>query len=265
VRTQAVTVEVARLPEKPDLRAAGLRDAILAELEKAPLSEKVRFDADELHIVEHQAGTVFTNLEHGYGGAMMRLSNDDFECTSGFVVRRSSDWLEGVLTASHCEGLTQMDENNTEGGTNLTFSAPWKGEHIGAYGDVEWHSTTHDDFPQFWATDYVRHTQRGRVYNFQIGLNDDVCRYGRSTGLDCGVVDNVNVSHTFTWLGQTVTAQNLARTANMTSTGGDSGGPYFVGGTAWGIHHGSFPITGSRYFSKIQNAELAFGVFVQTE
>jgi hypothetical protein len=47
---------------------------------------------------------------------------------------------------------------------------------------------------------------------------------------------------------------------------GDSGGPWFLGNTAWGVHHGAtgFGSSADMVFSKIRNAENALGVFVQT-
>lgn len=263
IQTQAVTVEVALSSDKPELSGKALRDAIIGELDKAPPAERARFDANELQIVQYPVGTRLVELAHGYGGA--GLSDDGVrECTSAFVVRRSSDSIEGILTAAHCEGINQIEQNNANGGVDLTFSAPWKGEHIGNWGDVEWHSTTHDDFPEFWSDVDQRRTVSSRIANNQIGVNDVVCKYGRFGGRDCGSVDAINTLATFEWLGSTVTAENMVDARSIVGNLGDSGGPIYYGSQAWGVTHGWRTSNNNWVFSKIQNAESAFGVFVQT-
>ena len=267
VATQRLTLEVALQVQRSDLTGTELRDAVVAELASLPASERVALAADELEIIEYDPGTGMVELQHGYGGASL-FSGSQFYCTSAFVVRRSSDWLEGVLTAAHCEGINQIAQNNTSGGVDFTFSAPWKAEHIGNYGEIEWHSTTHDDFPQFWSGNAFRRTVIGRISNAAIGEGDYVCHYGRNDSpyrYDCGNVTIVNSSKTFPWNGQNVTAYNLTDVGNgVTCYGGDSGGPWFNINTAWGVHQGIRPQTSDCIFSKIQNAETAFGVFVQT-
>ena len=97
-----------------------------------------------------------------------------------------------------------------------------------------------------------------------------VCLYGRSGGRDCGQVDHINTVATFDWNGGQVTARHMVDLRNADPIPGDSGGPVYAGATAWGIIHGfrldaaGNPVPGAGVFSKIQNAEVAFGVRVQT-
>lgn len=259
VVSQIITVDVALIPSS-ELRGQALRDAVLASARE----KGVEIEPELLRINERPSEEPLTILEHSWGGAGLR---DDgvFNCTSAFTVRRASDGTEGTLTASHCEGLNQMDENDGSGGVTLTFSAPFASEHIGVYGDVEWHTTSHDDFPEFWSTATSRRPVQGRIANSQISQNAFVCHYGRSSGYSCGNVSSVSTNSTFAWAGCggcTVTARDLVAVVNANSAGGDSGGPWFNSYTAWGIHHGRRS-NGERLFSKIQNAESAFGVFVE--
>ncbi len=260
VVSQVITTEVALHPGRPDLRGQALRDAV-----RASAREKgIEIEPDLLRIIERPAPEPLTILEHSWGGAGLRV-NGVFNCTSAFTVKRASDGVEGTLTASHCEGLNQMDENDGSGGVTLTFSAPFASEHIGTFGDIEWHTTSHVDYPEFWSTATSRRPVQGRIANSQISQNAFVCHFGRSSGYSCGNVSSVSTNSTFEWAGCggcTVTARDMVAVVNANSAGGDSGGPWFNSYTAWGIHHGRRS-NGERLFSKIQNAESAFGVAVE--
>ena len=268
VESQRITVDIVLSDDLPNLRGGVLRGAIHSQL-IAPLRASFEQAGNELNIRTHPIGSKLTTLIHGYGGSGFR-DDSKRECTSGFVVRRTSDWKEGVLTASHCEGLNRLEQNNSNGGVTLTFSAPWKGETLpsGNYGDLEWHTTTHDDFPQFWFRESARRTVSGRITNAAISLGALVCHYGRASGYSCGDVTVVSSTASFIWEGngQIVTVQDVTDVGgNIVCDFGDSGGPFFAALTAWGITHGlrGGP-AGDCIFSKIQNAEIAFGVFVQT-
>lgn len=260
VRSQVIGVDVAIQSARPALQGQALRDEVL----RAARSQGLALRAEKLEIVEYPAGQPLTDLDHSWGGAGLRAGGR-FNCTSGFTVRRASDGREGTLTAGHCEGLNEMEENTSGGGVELVFSAPWAGEHIGTYGDVEWHTTSHDDFPEFWSTYTERRPVQGRIANSQISQDAYVCHFGRSSGYSCGNVSDVNSSGTFYWAGCgcNVTAYNMVDVAGTASIGGDSGGPWFFAYTAWGIHHGTRNSNGHSVFSKIQNAESAFGVSVE--
>jgi len=198
-------------------------------------------------------------LDHGYGGSEFRIGNN-VTCTSAFVVRGTTTGREYVLTASHCEGL-----NTLAHGDGHSFSAPFFSEHIGNWGDIEIHTTTDDDFPEFYRSNNVRRTVTGRIANNAMGEDTFICRYGRRTGEDCGFVDAINTQATFVYLGREVTASNMVDIRNCTGDGGDSGGPVYDLNTAWGIHTGSRISNGSCVFSKIQNAEIFFGVRIETQ
>lgn len=64
--------------------------------------------------------------------------------------------------------------------------------------------------------------------------------------------DGLNSSVTVPDNGQTYTVGGLCRTTDQVTAGGDSGGPWFFGTTAYGIHHGSNSL--GSYFSLINNA-----------
>ncbi len=247
--SQLVTIEVADGPPNA-VKGSERSEAVATEASKGLSAE---IGLDEFRIVDAPSGSKITD-DHGYGGSWMRLSNGTDWCTSAFVVRRNTNNTEGVLTASHCEGLTLI----ADAGSGASFGAPWANEHIGNWGDVEWHTTTHDDFPQFYVSSSSRATVKSRISNNAISEDVYVCRYGRNTQRDCGDISAINVTHT-TAAG---TAQHLVEFEVCTGDGGDSGGPVYKGSAAWGVYKGHVGTTAC-IFSKIQNAELAFDVHVQ--
>lgn len=262
LRTQRIKVDVEVGESTSHLRGpAQLVDALTTGTARAakPIA------SEDIEVSVRSAGALGFRPEHGYGGAGIRQSaSGPTWCTSGFSVRRNSDGLKGYVTAAHCEGITQMEQNNTSGGTDLVFSSPWVDEHIGTHGEVEWHYTAHDSFPEFWSSNTARRTAASRIANIDIDEGDAVCHYGRYGGYSCGYVSDPVVDFEFNWDGCggcSMHVYDMVQVEDATSTGGDSGGPWFLGLTAYGIHFGSDGL-GYRYFSKIQNAEIEFGVSV---
>jgi streptogrisin C len=271
VTTQQVTVEVVQPEGVVPSDGVELAGAISADA--AP---GLALDADDLKVVEHPAGTQLVNMMHGYGGAGLR---DDGvrECTGSFIVRRPRDGTEGPLVAAHCEGINRIEENNTSGGVNLTFQAPFVAEHIGWYGDVEWHTTVgHDDFPQFWADTYDLRWVDWRAQPGDYYQSAYVCKYGRVGGYGCGSISLVYFEIEVTWeeclcdiLAQNMVQVEMERCCVSVVQGGDSGGPWFLGTGAYGITSGATgvdPRDGHQlaWFSRVANAEAAFAVTVQT-
>lgn len=155
-----------------------------------------------------------------YGGDPLTVK-DGRPCTAGFTVQGVS--TRGVLTAGHCgrDGGTPV----RWGTDNLVFVK----RHIGAYGDLEWHYS-------------LKNTHIGR-FQTNLGLKavtgvgtamrgQELCRHGQTTGTKCDIVSR--------WTNECAnSACRLVAMEGNTSVGGDSGGPYFSGGTAYGIHFGT--------------------------
>ena len=281
--TQKITVNVAQRPDRPGLRGEKLRTAALDSLAHprrqttmgarlgspsiANEATPVSMTRKELVLREHPAGTRLFRPTHGYGGAGALVDGVQ-ACTTGFVVRRNSDGVEGVTTAGHCERVTAIEENNASGGVNLTFPAPFAKEHIGVDGDIEWHTTTHDDFPRFWADTGTLRSVTGRKKANTYFVGEYVCKYGRVGGLSCGHI--VSLSRSATLPGEGIdlyTAQNMIGVDydEVEVEYGDSGGPWFVNNTAYGILSG-YTNDGNGCvitFSKIQLVEKRFGVTVE--
>jgi len=55
----------------------------------------------------------------------------------------------------------------------------------------------------------------------------------------------------------------MVEVTGVDTQGGDSGGPWSLGNTAWGIHSGRLVSNNNPFFSRIRNAEAVLGVHVQ--
>lgn len=146
-------------------------------------------------------------------------------CTSGFSVRTSAG-VKGVCTAGHCSNTQAYS------GTNLPYQS---GLDSGTC-DAQWH-TTSGYTPINWIYDgYATRsiTATKSWYNQTIG--EFVAKYGKTTGYTWGYIEvkdyRPQPEHTYTWvIVDNPYGQNL-------SSAGDSGGPWFSGNTAYGIHTG---------------------------
>jgi streptogrisin C len=168
------------------------------------------------------------------GGGLVRGSVEGarFRCTSGFVVTDGE--RTGVATAAHCpDELSYEQLDGTE--TPLPFAGQWG---LG-YHDVQVNLSPDADQPLFYANrgaDALRRLDTWRnVASTRAG--DFVCHYGVSSGYSCATVELTDYAPpgalcggpcSPTWV--TVSGPNC-----MT---GDSGGPVFSGGVAFGIAKG---------------------------
>lgn len=213
----------------------------------------------------------------GYGGMKWNYDSDGLsvngksKCTSAFTVRKTGSSTEGMTSASHCENLVKLNDRYNGNWYNTYFQS----EYFGPDGDFEWRTTTADDLPKFY-TGYGLTTVTWRIPNSSISAsgNQWVCHYGRTTQTNfnasqgqykCGTVVDAD------WTGGAVhpslpntTFQHVVRVDNMYGLGGDSGGPVYAGGTAYGIYQGNpGGIREHSLFSKAQEAESHLGVYIQ--
>jgi hypothetical protein len=105
----------------------------------------------------------------------------------------------------------------------LTFQK----EHQGAWGDVQWHTSSEDEVDDFW---YSYTAGRDVTAQGNPVVGQEICKFGRTTGGTCDKVRQLNSCR-----GDIC---RLAMMENRKADGGDSGGPWFVGTVAYGIHSG---------------------------
>ncbi len=152
------------------------------------------------------------------------------ECTSGYSVKNPSG-TKYISTAGHCGNTISYN------GTNL----PFVDEQYNGAGDFQYHTFSGFTIKN-WATDnlccdstpYYRVITATKSRADQM-LNEFVCKYGKTTGLTCGYIISKNVLPTLP-PNATATYIRVHRDGVNLSSGGDSGGPWYVGGTAYGVH-----------------------------
>ncbi len=216
-------------------------------------------------------------------------------CTAGFTARQVTvgsygqitigDY--GVITAGHCGSELPTDTKPViMSGVNLPFVYGW----LSPTADAQFHkipvpsSGTHhvsDDY--YCGQTYSRFNPYCDVFRTEARANmqgDYVCHTGKNSGISCGEVTRIDYrpkyASCFTSRGVGVDCENVFVTVhgiNLRGCGGDSGGPYYRGGIAYGIHSGRVAasdddcgITGRiTIFSAIREVEAFLGVQVLTE
>jgi len=168
---------------------------------------------------------------HTRGGA--HLSS----CTSGFVVKDSNN-VRGYITAGHCGDSQRYYEY---GGTN--YSTEFIGEIRDSDQDVQWHTTSHWEYPHFYAssTSSYRTLQSAKSRSQQI-VGSYVCHRGKTTGYSCGNIVSKTFRPTYANACNGVRCASVwirVKGRNLKCSPGDSGGPWFNAYTAYGLHKGA--------------------------
>lgn len=167
---------------------------------------------------------------HTRGGA--NLSS----CTSGFVAKNASG-VTGYLTAGHCGNSQTYSEF---GGTS--YSSTFISEIRDANQDVQLHSTSHIEYPHFYASSTsVYRELTSRTTRASQSVGGYVCHRGKTTGYSCGYIDSKTYQPTYANACNGVTCSSVwirVSGDNLKCFPGDSGGPWFIGTSAYGMYKG---------------------------
>ena len=237
--------------ELPGMRGAGYDQRTGEVVLLVTTTDAGRFGLDTIRARAEQVGGVpvrivvndliESNMEVAGGGLIRgNAQGVRFRCTSGFVVTDGE--RTGIATAAHCPD--ELSYEQPDGGeTPLPFAGQWG---LG-YQDVQVNLSPEADQPLFFANrgaGAVRRLDTWRnVASTRAG--DFVCHYGVTSGYSCATVELTDYAPpgalcggpcSPTWV--TVTGPNC-----MT---GDSGGPVFSGGVAFGIAKGVNRSAGGR-------------------
>lgn len=153
-------------------------------------------------------------------------------CTSGFTVQNGGGTL-GVTTAAHCPNVQQYNNR----------SIPLAGEAFSGSSDVQWHTA-----PEFFVTNRIFDGVNDAVtpnYRFitatksrdQQVVGEFICKYGITTGQTCGTISSKTFQPSWVPSASPTYIYVTGGSVNL-SEGGDSGGPWFSGETAYGTHSG---------------------------
>ncbi len=192
--------------------------------------------------------------EHTYGGDSLVDDDGVFRCTTGFVVTDGSE--DGVLTAGHCPNELNYQENSGN-----TYDALFKAQYKGYYGDYQWHTTSHTGFNKYYFNDTIRRSVP--AIGGAPAVDDYRCFHGEASGgnsCDYVYMTMVNVVR------DGVSYERLVAMDSDNTIGGDSGGPWFSGSTAWGIHKGDETMGGTvrNIWSQARFVNAALGVTIRT-
>ncbi|MBU2704839.1 hypothetical protein KCM76_02535 [Zooshikella marina] len=242
-----------------DFRNAGRIDVLIAE-ETGKLSSPRQVVSALPKSLRNSVNVVISQGPIGVSelafGGMRVLDDNTFECTSGWSVENSSG-LTGVTTAGHCDGINQIDHP-----PYAYHPLVHRTQHRGAWGDIEWKTSTYTEPAQFYAD------QNNNIRNVtalearaNISIGESICMFGRSSNKrDCSLdVSATSVSCTFNG----ISTQRLVRMDGDVTIGGDSGGGWSFNYKAYGSHVGD--CGGLNVFSVADLFDEALGVTVRVQ
>ena len=208
-------------------------------------------------------------------------------CTSGFTARQTGVGLYGIITAGHCGGDLPTD---TAAVSMHGVSLPFVGGWLSATADAQFHSIptpisgSHYVADDFLCRDPASYPNPSCDVTGTIArtdMQDDyVCHRGKNSGISCGRVFSINYQPMWSKhpclnsSGADVDCELVFVRVHgqfLRSCKGDSGGPHYRGGIAYGIHaasNGGTDCEGTgrtATFSAIREVEAFLGVDVLTE
>ncbi|MGW1611902.1 S1 family peptidase [Streptomyces sp. NPDC002285] len=211
-----VTVQVELDPAAPKTaaRSAALRERVASAVGTGGIRVTVK-------VVDNAS----YEKQDGYirGGGYLSVG-----CTSGFNLKAISSDTKRLGTAGHCtEVASQTYSNHSTQGGSTGVKTVWS--HQGGNGDLGYTSKGNKASTRtfYQKTNSARYADdRGAMP----AVGTSICKFGRTSGKTCSTVKYRNV-----------TVGNLKHMVVMKGNAckpGDSGGPWYYGGTAYGIHTG---------------------------
>ena len=253
---RANAVEIAIDPGLASTVPGGLTDpgpvAVTDEALQAKITEVSQILQDHIDVNFNIVDGRGIALEASFGaGQDVRLEKGTkaWNCTSGFAAQRNSTGEYGIITAGHCG-----DKGATESWTvsmhniDLPFEYGW----ASFSADAQFHTiptgsghVLNDDYlcHDSWPINYCDVT--GDISRSQM-INDWVCHTGRSSGITCGRVVSIDLrpgwGSCHSSSGSAIRCDNVfvgVTSQSLRSCRGDSGGPWYRTGVAYGIHMSS--------------------------
>jgi len=222
-------------------------------------SDRSRFDdalqrneiqlPDKVRVITVEAEAMGILEADIYGG--LPLST----CTSGFSVKEGI--TKGITTAGHCSNTKSYS------GNNLPFqSENWAGSY-----DIQWHTApgyTVTNKIRWWSDGTTRDITATKSRSSQ-AIGNYVCKYGKTSHYTCGYISSKNFKPTVPNAEATyIRVDNTAGYDDL-SSGGDSGGPWFLSNTAYGTHHGAPTADpNDAVYMAVNYVESGLGVSVMT-
>lgn len=199
----------------PDRRAA-VSDSVGTAVDRA-----LGDDADASVRVRQDDTLVVSEDSVRGGDKMTPVGKTSTECTAAFPAR--SGKLAGLMTAGHCNDALSVD-----GGNKLYRASKFIG---GARGDAQWHRSRVSVSPHFrYAWGKYRPVWAHPVPK----VGTKVCRFGAVSGNGSGCT---TIKYVSACKGKV--CQMVMTEGDTGRRPGDSGGPWYYGNNAYGIHNGA--------------------------
>ena len=161
------------------------------------------------------------------------LTNRRGRCTSGFVVTNGE--INAITTAAHCpDQLTYIDRDG-----NSSPTLPMIGSWGAAYRDVQINGSADFPDPLFYSNREAGSLRRVDSWRpvASTRAGDFVCHYGESSGYSCATVELTDYAPPGTLCGGPCFPMWVT-VKGPSCIPGDSGGPVFSGGVAFGLAKG---------------------------
>ncbi|MFF5248978.1 S1 family peptidase [Streptosporangium sp. NPDC000095] len=215
IETGVVSFEASpRIVPKDDTR----RKQLLSQLQPAqPTNRKIKI---VLTVGEDTKPVAQDNYMRGGG----HFSG----CTTGFNVTNGTSYR--TTTAKHCgtSGSRTYSNHSVQGGSTTSDFYTTNSN----YDIAAWTRGTMTLTRTFY---YDWHSPR---YAYDVGsspvIGQTICHFGVTSGAACSEIESTNVTLT----NGGVTSRGIIVMESDVSDGGDSGGPWYYGNRAWGIHGG---------------------------
>lgn len=139
-------------------------------------------------------------------------------CTSGWPVKKNGSSQKGLITADHCSNSLRYSGRNV-----LTYRSRLPSNR----GDIDYRSSSEAVGKEFY---YATGSYRTITGLGTPADNQQLCKFGRNSGNTCDKVrDRTTCRNSYC---------NLVDMDNRKAAGGDSGGPWYSGSKAYGVHSG---------------------------
>lgn len=217
------------------------------ESQQAPVLPANLADDTNVTVVAHEP---FDENAGVRGGSWLMYGSSAW-CTTAFSVEHRQTRVTGFVTAEHCS-----DGDGVKDILNNTVVASLQDSHYGENGDVAWYSTPNNEPPKFFSSSLDTRTVSGVKQSFWRGTY--LCTYGRARNVPwCDEVYRTSMAK--------VGMRRMVVMKGHKAIDGDSGGAWYIGTKAAGIHSGGGKVDGIKrsFFSKAHRLDNAMDVDVR--
>ena len=196
---------------------------VLVTTDAVGVSQKFadRLSSDGSRVALRGVAALSTPAANVYGG--LSISG----CTSGWGISRNTTGERGIVTAGHCPN------SQSYAGVSMPFRAE---ATTGTY-DSQWNARSTLTVKNWfkWQADGSTRVVNAKTNRIDMSDGMTVCKYGMTTNYTCGEITTKFYQPSACITGATATYIYVHREGVNMFDAGDSGGPVFLGLSAYGI------------------------------